>query len=52
MAASDRQTRGLENTGRLVFSSDPEIALIKITRDRHSRYQPYDPHATLSHFEF
>ncbi|MGE8150103.1 MBL fold metallo-hydrolase [Pseudomonas vancouverensis] len=38
--------------GRLVFSSDPEIAMIKIMRDRQSRYLPFDPHAALSRFEF
>lgn len=38
--------------GRLVFSSDPEVAMIKIMRDRQSRYLPFDPHAALSRFEF
>lgn len=38
--------------GRLVFSSDPEIAMIKVMRDRQSRYLPFDPHTALSRFEF
>lgn len=38
--------------GRLVFSSDPEIAMIKVMRDRQSRYLPFDPHSALSRFEF
>jgi hypothetical protein len=38
--------------GRLVFSSDPEIAMIKVMRDRQSRYLPFDPHIALSRFEF
>ncbi|CAN7494934.1 MULTISPECIES: MBL fold metallo-hydrolase [Pseudomonas] len=37
--------------GRLVFSSDPQIAMIKIMRDRHSRYQAFDTYTTLSRFE-
>lgn len=38
--------------GRLVFSSDPEIAMIKVMRDRQSRYLPFDTHSALSRFEF
>lgn len=37
--------------GRLVFSSDPDIAMIKVMRDRQSRYLPFDPHAALSRFD-
>nr|WP_178132157.1 MBL fold metallo-hydrolase [Pseudomonas sp. C2B4] len=38
--------------GRLVFSSDPEVAMIKVMRDRQSRYLPFDPHPALSRFDF
>ncbi|PPK35102.1 hypothetical protein CD175_30190 [Pseudomonas laurylsulfatiphila] len=37
--------------GRLFFSRDPEIAMIKVTRDRQARYTPFDQHASFSRFE-
>jgi glyoxylase-like metal-dependent hydrolase (beta-lactamase superfamily II) len=33
--------------GRLFLPRDPEVALIKVSRDRQSRYQPFDQHAVL-----
>ncbi|WP_241653219.1 MBL fold metallo-hydrolase [Pseudomonas alkylphenolica] len=33
--------------GRLFLPRDPEVALIKVCRNRQSRYQPYDHHAVL-----
>ena len=33
--------------GRLFLPRDPDVALIKISRDRQSRYQPFDHHAVL-----
>ena len=37
--------------GRLIFSQDPDIAMVKIMRDRQSRYVPFDPYTSLSRFE-
>lgn len=37
--------------GRLFFSSDPNIAMIKVMRDRKSRYLPFDSYTTLSRFD-
>ncbi|MNJ10805.1 putative quorum-quenching lactonase YtnP [compost metagenome] len=39
------------NGGRLVFSLDPEVAMVKILRDRHSRYVPYDSYSSLDRFD-
>ncbi|HEF4762077.1 TPA: MBL fold metallo-hydrolase [Pseudomonas putida] len=38
--------------GRLVFSSDPDVAMIKVMRDRQSRYLPFDLHTALNRFDF
>lgn len=37
--------------GRLVFSSDPQVAMIKVMRDRQSRYMAFDSHIALSRFD-
>jgi hypothetical protein len=37
--------------GRLFFARDPEVALVKIMRDRRSRYIPFDHYRTLNRFE-
>ena len=37
--------------GRLVFSDDPDIAMIQVMRDRQSRYLPFDQHAALSRLD-
>ncbi|WCM49140.1 MBL fold metallo-hydrolase [Pseudomonas sp. WJP1] len=39
------------NGGRLFFASDPDIAMIKVMRDKQSRYLPFDTYAVLSRFE-
>ncbi|UVE19545.1 MBL fold metallo-hydrolase [Pseudomonas sp. LS44] len=33
--------------GRLVLARDPAVAMVKICRDRQSRYQPFDHHTEL-----
>ncbi|MCY1285390.1 putative quorum-quenching lactonase YtnP [compost metagenome] len=33
--------------GRLVLARDPQVAMLKVCRDRQSRYQPFDQHAEL-----
>ncbi|MCY1549983.1 hypothetical protein D9M68_861950 [compost metagenome] len=35
------------NGGRLLLARDPEVAMIKVLRDRQSRYQPFDQYAEL-----
>ncbi|WP_448119578.1 MBL fold metallo-hydrolase [Pseudomonas serbica] len=40
------------NGGRLVFSMDPEVAMIKVMRDRHARYAPYDCYSSLNRFDY
>lgn len=35
------------NGGRLFLPRDPGVAMIKVMRDRQSRYQPFDHHADL-----
>lgn len=35
------------NGGRLFLPRDPGVAMIKVMRDRQSRYQPFDRHADL-----
>ncbi|MFZ6048746.1 MBL fold metallo-hydrolase [Pseudomonas sp. CR3202] len=37
--------------GRLVLSRDPRVAMIRVARDRQSRYQPYDEHLSLLRLE-
>ncbi|MNO09991.1 hypothetical protein D3C81_2335720 [compost metagenome] len=37
--------------GRLLFSLDPDVAMVKIMRDRQSRYIPYDHYKSLSRFD-
>ncbi|MNC75983.1 hypothetical protein D3C75_1276160 [compost metagenome] len=37
--------------GRLFFARDPEVAMVKIMRDRRSRYIPFDHYRTLNRFE-
>jgi hypothetical protein len=37
--------------GRLFFSVDPDIAMVKVMRDRQSRYVPFDPYTSLNRFE-
>ncbi|NUU38270.1 MBL fold metallo-hydrolase [Pseudomonas sp. C2B4] len=37
--------------GRLFFSSDADIAMVKVMRDRQARYVPFDTYATLNRFE-
>lgn len=37
--------------GRLFFARDPEVAMVKIMRDRKSRYIPFDYYRTLNRFE-
>ncbi|MFY0727315.1 MBL fold metallo-hydrolase [Pseudomonas sp. NFX15] len=37
--------------GRLFFARDPEVAMVKIMRDRKSRYVPFDHYRTLNRFE-
>lgn len=61
--ANDRNAEGLvgekerlldhlvANGGRLFFSSDPDVAMIKVMRDRQSRYLPFDSYTTLSRFD-
>ncbi|MCY1462573.1 hypothetical protein D9M71_803620 [compost metagenome] len=39
------------NGGRLFFASDPDIAMIKVMRDKQSRYLPFDTYRTFSRFE-
>ncbi|WP_442113577.1 MBL fold metallo-hydrolase [Pseudomonas sp. NUPR-001] len=37
--------------GRMVLARDPRVAMIRVCRDRQSRYQPYDEHASLLRLE-
>ena len=39
------------NGGRLFFSRDPEVAMVKVARDRQSRYVPYDQYTSLNRFD-
>ncbi|MDH4569658.1 MBL fold metallo-hydrolase [Pseudomonas sp. BN414] len=39
------------NRGRLVLARDPWVAMIRVTRDRQSRYQAYDEHPSLLRLE-
>ena len=41
----------VEKGGRLVFSLDPDVAMVKVMRDRQSRYIPYDLYTSLSGFD-
>ncbi|MCY1520230.1 hypothetical protein D9M68_550030 [compost metagenome] len=35
------------NGGRLFLPRDPDVAMIKVLRDRQSRYQPFDRHSEV-----
>jgi len=37
--------------GRLFFARDPEVAMVKVMRDRRSRYIPFDHYRALNCFE-
>nr|WP_239482287.1 MBL fold metallo-hydrolase [Pseudomonas insulae] len=37
--------------GRLVLARDPEVAMLRVNRDRQSRYQPFDQHAELTRLD-
>jgi len=37
--------------GRLFFARDPEVAMVKVMRDRRSRYIPFDHYSTLNRFD-
>ncbi|WPN44771.1 MBL fold metallo-hydrolase [Pseudomonas sp. P8_241] len=37
--------------GRVFFSRDPEVAMVKVMRDRQSRYLAYDLYRALNQFE-
>jgi hypothetical protein len=37
--------------GRLFFPSDPDIAMVKVMRDRQSRYMPFDSYTMLNGFD-
>jgi hypothetical protein len=37
--------------GRLFFSVDPDVAMVKVMRDRQSRYVPFDPYTSLHRFD-
>ncbi|MFC5694720.1 MBL fold metallo-hydrolase [Pseudomonas sp. GCM10022186] len=37
--------------GRLLLARDPEVAMIKVLRDRQSRYQAFDQHTELSRLD-
>ena len=37
--------------GRLFFARDPDVAMVKVMRDRRSRYIPFDHYRTLDRFE-
>ncbi|MVW88408.1 MBL fold metallo-hydrolase [Pseudomonas sp. PB101] len=37
--------------GRLFFARDLEVAMVKVMRDRRSRYIPFDQYRTLNRFE-
>jgi hypothetical protein len=34
-----------------VFSRDPDVAMIKVMRDRQARYVSFDQYASLSRFD-
>lgn len=37
--------------GRVFFARDPEVAMVKVMRDRQSRYIPFDLYRVLNRFE-
>lgn len=37
--------------GRLFFSLDPDIAMVKVMRDRNARYVAFDPYGSLNRFD-
>ena len=37
--------------GRMILARDPQVAMIRVTRDRQARYQAYDEHSTLLRLE-
>ena len=39
------------NGGRLFFARDPEVTMVKVMRDRQSRYIPFDHYNTLIRFD-
>lgn len=41
----------VSNGGRLFLARDPEVAMIKVLRDRQARYQAFDQHAELHRFD-
>jgi glyoxylase-like metal-dependent hydrolase (beta-lactamase superfamily II) len=41
----------IANRGCLVLARDPRVAMVRVARDRQSRYQSYDEHSTLHCFE-
>ncbi|MNQ78920.1 Metallo-beta-lactamase superfamily protein [compost metagenome] len=41
----------VDKGGRLFFARDPEVAMVKVLRDRQSRYIPYDHYSSLSRFD-
>ena len=41
----------VENRGRLFFSIDPDVAMVKVVRDRKSRYIAFDHYKNFSKFD-
>ncbi|MCM3916203.1 MBL fold metallo-hydrolase [Pseudomonas aeruginosa] len=41
----------VESRGRLFLARDPEVALVKVLRDRQSRYLAYDQHPALNRLD-
>ena len=41
----------VENRGRLFFSIDPDVAMVKVIRDRKSRYIAFDHYKNFSKFD-
>ena len=39
------------NGGRLFFARDPDVTMVRVMRDRQSRYIPFDYYRTLSRFD-
>ena len=37
--------------GRLFFSRDPDFVMVKVMRDRQSRYMPFDPYTSFKRFD-
>jgi hypothetical protein len=37
--------------GRIFFSRDPDVAMVKVMRDRQSRYLAFDLYRALHQFE-